>query len=61
MEVPTVVSPFLQFVEKNADIPVPGVRGSFGIGGLHGFLPEQSSHPSDEQAAPVGYRSVTPR
>ena len=31
VEVPTVVSPsfFSQFVEQNADIPVPGARGSF--------------------------------
>ena len=48
-EVPTVVSPFLQFVKQNADIPVPGARGVLGNGGLQGFFPEQSSHPFDEQ------------
>ena len=45
VDVHTVVSPILQFVEQNADIPVPGARGVLGHGGLHGFLPEQSSRP----------------
>ena len=58
VEVPTVVSPFFQFVQQNADIPVPGARGVPGYGGLQGFLPEQSSHPSDEQTIdiPVPWR-----
>ena len=54
VEVPTVVSPSF-FVEQNADIPVPGARGVPGLGGLQGFLPEQSSLPSDEQI--IGHSS----
>ena len=32
-----------QFVEQNADIPVPGARSVPGYGGLQGFLPGQGS------------------
>ena len=50
VEVPTVPL----FVEHNVDIPVPGGCGSFGCGGLQGFLPEQSSlQPSVEQNAGI--------
>ena len=41
MDVPTVVSPILQFVEQNGYMPLAGARGVPGYGGLQGFLPEQ--------------------
>ena len=43
VEVPTDM---LVVVQQTVDIPVPGAHGSFGYGGLQGFLPEQSSSPS---------------
>ena len=60
VEVPTELSFFSQVVDQNADIPVLGARGVPGHGGLQGFLPEQSSHPSDEQTVdiPVPGRGV---
>ena len=52
VEVPTdvVLVVLRQPVEQIVDIPVPGIRGSSGSGGLQGFLPEQSfPHSSVEQ------------
>ena len=45
VEVPTVVSHFLQqqFAEQNVDIPVPVARGWLDGGGLQDFSPEQGS------------------
>ena len=53
VDVPTVVSPFLLFIGQNADIPVFGARGVPGYGGPQGFLPDQNSRPSDEQAVDI--------
>ena len=49
VEVLTVVSPFLQFVAQNADIPVPGARGVPWLGRSSRFFPHQSFFPSDGQ------------
>ena len=53
VEVPTELSFFSQFVEQNAHIPVLGARVVLGYGGVLGFFPVQSSHPSDEQTVDI--------